>query len=356
MSAPKVVHVVGTGTIGEPLIGMLVRKRKELGIDAVTFHKRTPLLTDRSKVTQVCKAGAELAVNEENWGDFEELGMKPKHDAKSALENATVVVDCTPVGNQNKERIYSNYTSNTLGFIAQGSEHGFGKPYALDINDAALHHGADQFLQVVSCNTHNIACLLDSLARVADDPSNLEEGRFMCIRRATDISQEDGHIPSPKIGAHKIDRYGTHHARDAHDLFATMDMDLNLFSSAMQVSTQYMHTLHFSLRLKERVTLQDVEQRLRNSPRVAVSYKSLGNQIFSFGRDYGIFGRILNQTVVPLHSLAIRDNGHEVVGFCFTPQDGNSLMTSMAAVEWFLNPETYQQKLSAFDAYCFKEI
>jgi len=46
----KVVHVVGTGTIGEPLIGLLVSFRKELGIDEVTFHKRTPLLTDKSKV------------------------------------------------------------------------------------------------------------------------------------------------------------------------------------------------------------------------------------------------------------------------------------------------------------------
>ena len=38
----KNVLVVGTGTIGEPLIGLLSDFRDELGI-RVFFHKRTPL-------------------------------------------------------------------------------------------------------------------------------------------------------------------------------------------------------------------------------------------------------------------------------------------------------------------------
>ena len=39
----KTVLVIGTGTIGEPLIGLLARLKVELGIDRVIFHKRTPL-------------------------------------------------------------------------------------------------------------------------------------------------------------------------------------------------------------------------------------------------------------------------------------------------------------------------
>jgi len=50
MNKKRIVHVIGTGTIGEPLIGLLTSFSKELGIDEVTFHKRTPLLKDRSKV------------------------------------------------------------------------------------------------------------------------------------------------------------------------------------------------------------------------------------------------------------------------------------------------------------------
>ena len=44
----NIVHVVGTGTIGEPLIGLLADNREAFGIDEVTFHKRTPMLTERT--------------------------------------------------------------------------------------------------------------------------------------------------------------------------------------------------------------------------------------------------------------------------------------------------------------------
>jgi len=40
----NIVHVVGTGTIGEPLIGLLADDAEAFGIDEVTFHKRTPLI------------------------------------------------------------------------------------------------------------------------------------------------------------------------------------------------------------------------------------------------------------------------------------------------------------------------
>ena len=35
----KIVHVIGTGTIGEPLIGLLCDYQEQLGIDEITFHK-----------------------------------------------------------------------------------------------------------------------------------------------------------------------------------------------------------------------------------------------------------------------------------------------------------------------------
>ena len=46
----KIVHVVGTGTIGEPLIGLLCDYKDKLGIDEVTFHKNSALKIDKSKV------------------------------------------------------------------------------------------------------------------------------------------------------------------------------------------------------------------------------------------------------------------------------------------------------------------
>lgn len=89
--------------------------------------------------------------------------------------------------------------------------------------------------------------------------------------------------------------------------------------------------------------------------RIAFTQKNLSSLVFSFGRDHGLFGRILNQTVIPVGTLTVND-GKEVIGFSFTPQDGNSLLSSIAAAEWFLYPEDYEQRLRCIEEHCFSEI
>ena len=107
-----------------------------------------------------------LSVDEERFSSFQELGHAPKYEAREAIERATVVIDCTPVGTGMKES--STTTRKGQEARAQGSEFGFGKMYARGINDSALVAGDDRFLQIVSCNTHNIAALVRSLAIDAD--------------------------------------------------------------------------------------------------------------------------------------------------------------------------------------------
>ena len=170
----------------------------------------TPLLTDRSKVHGLLKRGAKLAVDGGAVTSFQELGMEPTYEAEEAMRRAAVVIDCTPsgVGTQNKTEFYEKYTANTLGFLAQGSEFGFGKPYARGINDSALKKGEDQFIQIVSCNTHNLSVLIETLALEGEGPDNLLGGRFVCMRRANDISQDSGYVPSPVVGTHDDERFG----------------------------------------------------------------------------------------------------------------------------------------------------
>lgn len=350
----NIVHVVGTGTIGEPLIGLLADDRDALGIDEVTFHKRTPLLTERGKVNDLVRRGAVLTVDDDRRSAFEELGHAPKYEAKEAIERATVVIDCTPVGNAMKDEFYSK-ASGPIGFMAQGSEFGFGKPYARGINDDALDRESDRFLQIVSCNTHNISVLVKTLAMDEDGTNHLTDGRFLCIRRSNDISQDSGFSPSPTVEPHKDDQFGTHHARDAHGLFATIGYDLNVYSSAMKLNTQYMHLIHFSMTLDREMGLDEVKERFAANKRIAVTYKRSANSVFSFGRDHGYFGRILSQTVVALDTLAVR-NGNELVGFCFTPQDGNPLLSTLAATLWYLDPESVDKRMDVIRPYLFTEV
>ena len=203
--------------------------------------------------------------------------------------------------------------------------------YARGINDKVIKENTDnQFIQVVSCNTHNISCIANTIAIKNGEPDNLKEGRFMCIRRANDTSQAGSFIAAPSVGIHDNEIFGSHHAKDSHDLFSTLGYDLNMFSSAMKVNSQYMHVLWFYLKTKESITLNDVKERLQSNDLVAMTSKNMTSTVFSFGRDHGHYGRILNQTVVVEQSLHVKNN-HEVYGFCFTPQDGNSILSSISA-------------------------
>jgi glyceraldehyde-3-phosphate dehydrogenase (NAD(P)) len=356
MATKRSILVVGTGTIGEPLIGLLLGIQQNLDIDGVIFHKNRPLLRDRSKVINLIRRGAKLAVDAEKTQDFEKLGMQPTYTTQEALQQAAVVIDCTPDGiaNKHKKEWYEGMPG-ARGFIAQGSEFGFGKMYARGINDAALIPGKDRFIQVVSCNTHNLAVLIETLGLHDEAPDNLVEGRFVCLRRSSDISQDGDFIPSPEVGSHKDARFGTHHARDAWHLFNTLGLDLNLFSSAIKLNTQYMHSMWFNLRVKRATTLEEVLEKFEANKYVALTQKTMASTIFSFGRDHGYFGRILNQTVISVPTLAVR-NGHEITGFCFTPQDGNSLLSSIAAASWLLDPDTYEARNQFVRQYLFDEV
>ena len=265
------------------------------------------------------------------------------------------MIDCTPkgFGHANKKAFYEKYSDKVKGFLAQGSEDGFGKKYARGINDHVITK-EDQFLQIVSCNTHNLACLVNTIA-LSVAPDNLLSGKFLCIRRSNDISQTSSFVPAPTVNDHNDNTYGTHHAKDAAGLFKTMDLDLNLFSSALKVNSQYMHVVWFNLELKEQTDKEKVLHLLQQDKRVALTEHHSANTVFSFGRDQGQYGRILNQTVVVEDSINVK-NGNEVTGFCFTPQDGNSILSSIAATVRFLNPHSYQDKINSLSNFFFDRV
>ena len=351
----KIVHIVGTGTIGEPLIGILCEQKSNLGIDEITFHKHTPLTSDKPKVQNLIKKGARLSVLEDRMDDFKAIGLEPEFTMEEAIARSSVVIDCTPkgFGHSNKKKFYEKYADKVKGFLAQGSENNFGKKYARGINDHVITK-EDKFLQIVSCNTHNLACLVNTIA-LSIAPDNLLSGKFVCIRRSNDISQTSSFVPAPTINDHSDNTYGTHHARDAAELFKTMNLDLNLFSSALKVNSQYMHVVWFNLELKEITDKEKVLELLKQDKRVALTEHHSTNTVFSFGRDQGQYGRILNQTVIVEDSINVR-NGNEVTGFCFTPQDGNSILSSIAATVKFLNPHSYQDKINSLSNFFFDRV
>jgi len=352
----QVVHVVGTGTIGEPLIGLFADFGDRMGIDEVTFHKRTPLESDRARIGHLMARGAKLATDPDRVNSYENMGHTVSYTSEEALERATVVVDCTPAGNQNKEDFYTKL-KGPKGYLAQGSEFGFGKPFARGINEESLVAGEDKFVQIVSCNTHNITTLVKTVCDDGDAGFCLDRANFVCMRRANDVTQVEKFVPAPSVGKHDDAQFGTHHARDAFGVFQTIDLDLNLFSSAVKLNTQYMHSMWFQIRLTRDLDLAEAVERFQNNHRVATTAKREANLIFSFGRDHGYYGRILSQAVVVLPTLVVRDN-REVYGFCFTPQDGNSLLSSVAATLWMMDPswDSVAERLEPLRRWVYQEI
>ena len=93
---------------------------------------------------------------------------------------------------------------------------------------------------------------------------------------------------------------------------------------------------------------------------IAITEKMSANKVFSFGRDHGYYGRIFNQAVLPLETVATFSLPGEktlVTGFCFTPQDGNSILSSLAATAFGVyGPDEYEGKLGFLDDLLFKRI
>ncbi len=182
---------------------------------------------------------------------------------------------------------------------------------------------------------------------------------FVCVRRANDVSQEGSFIASPTVGKHSDEKFGTHHARDVHDLLSTVNGCVPVYSSAMKTNSQYMHTIRFSITLDKEVTKDDVIKKLRKNKFVSLTHKTCTNKVFSFGRDHGYYGRIYNQTVVVMPSLQVSrpgDNTTIVTGFCFTPQDGNSLLSSAVATLYGVHGEAYSEYLHVLDDLLFDQV
>ena len=353
-----VILIVGLGTIGELLAHLFLQLKKELGVSELIIHKNTPELRHRGMLKRFHRMGAKLAVYEEKKKNFQELlapkGFGPDYTFEEALDLADVVIDCTKekVGRQLKQKYYEAWSVKrpNMGFIAQGSEKGFGKPYAYSINDKFLVSQTDRFIQVVSCNTHQLLCLLKTLIFDGIGVHGLLQARFHINRRASDISQTDSTV-GIEVGAPTHDLYGSHQGEDAARVIATLGPGydgLDIHTVADKSNNPFMHVVNFNFIVRAPVSRDSVEKMFRGNPLVGITYLQTNNEVFSIGRDWGNFGRILNQTVVCLPSLQVREliTGYfEIIGRCFTPQDGNSLLSSVAATLFFQTPSTYCSKL-----------
>ena len=118
-----------------------------------------------------------------------------------------------------------------------------------------------------------------------------------------------------------------------------------------------MHTMLFDIEIKSPIHYKEALARLEANPLIVFTNLKSTNRVFDRARNTSkARGRILNQTVFYKPSLDVSEDGTHIRGTCFTPQDGNALLSSVAATLWLLDPATYKEKMKVFDKFLFTEV
>ena len=101
-----------------------------------------------------------------------------------------------------------------------------------------------------------------------------------------------------------------------------------------------------------------IEMRMHPDRRDVVPGETVEITLYLFNAKAGhmIPSGSAEERVVWLHVEAKDAEGGKPCTFAFTPQDGNSLLSSVAAAVWGLYPETYDKIVQCLKPYFFQEV
>ena len=315
-SASTHVLVNGIGNIGRTLLAILGRHREALGIGTLSALKNQPvneweradLALLQQQGVQVCSAQGDPAF--------------PHADA--VIPEVDYVFDCTANGFGLRNRARYASWPRCRGACAQGSEKGFGIPFMTGLNDAQVE-GASH-VQVVSCNTHGLAALLQMFT--SGDVARLRAADFVVVRRSEDLGSHAKLVSANVVSRHLDPVAGTHHAIDVRDLYATLGVKVHLTSSDITTPSQLMHGVRFSIQL-DRPLAAPPAALVAAYPMAAVSHKFDSNVIFELGRRHGLAGRLYAHAIVIANNLLVEED--TVKGWAFIPQEGCTLLSTVHA-------------------------
>jgi hypothetical protein len=234
---------------------------RHFGIDEVTFHKRTPLLTERSQGERPgAKRGGRWPVDEDRAGHVRRARATAPSTRPDGGDRAGHGGDRLHPGRQREQdEFYDQPAARSASWRrarSSGSERC--TPGASTTRLCTRERPLPPH-RVVQHPQH-----LGPDQDPGDGPGRHQPPR----RRSLPVHppcqrHQPGHRGSslsPTVEKHNDERFGTHHARDAHGLFATLGYDLNLFSSAHEAQHP-VHALHPLLaHLDEEMTLDEARR------------------------------------------------------------------------------------------------
>ncbi|MBI4119578.1 MAG: hypothetical protein HY456_01880 [Parcubacteria group bacterium] len=365
MKRKVVVGIYSPGTTGSRIIHAVLHTKDLLGVDEVIVFKRTPDKEYCSVLEMMRMQGARFAFQKDMIKKFSELGIGADYEREDALGRVDVLVDCSAEGVPLQHKPdYERLATQCRGFICQGAEEdkGFSDKDTLlvyGVNMEAFNFEKDRWIQVGSCNTHAGSFLLRAIAYPYDPDSGeimdtgLLDAQFHFIRRSLDLNQKSKAVISTEVSRHSSPLYGTHHAEDIASVFRSKGIELEgkIISSAVKINEPYFHTVHFAFSFDRAVTKEEVTRRLEAEHRILFSTRKLVHYAFQFGTSYGFMGRFSNPAIVVDYDVfRLSGNRWQVRGHAFTPQDGNFLLSNLAALVGYLSrPEGFRMKMSALE-------
>ncbi len=270
----KSVAINGYGTIGKR-VADAVAAQDDMKVIGVS--KTRPNYESRTAVEE---KGYDLYIGiPERADQFKEAGIEIAGTVEDMIQEADVVVDCTPgtIGPQNLEM----YKKAGVKAIYQGGEdHELTGLSFNAISNYDDSYGKD-YTRVVSCNTTGLTRTLSTIDPIAD----IKKVRAVMVRRGSDPSEvKKGPINSIVPNPPKVP---SHHGPDVK----TVMEGIEVTTMALLVPTTLMHQHNIMVEINNEVETQEIIDALEKRSRVLVvdASEGLGStaELMEYAKELG---------------------------------------------------------------------
>lgn len=273
----KSIAVIGYGVIGKR-VADAIKVQDDMNLIGVC-----DVISDWRIQNAVRKEYDIYAATADAENEMKASGITVKGNIQQLLKKTDLVVDCTPkkIAAKNMEI----YKKHNIKFILHGGEkhETTGHSFSAENNySTAVNLDATR---VVSCNTTSILRTLTALKRA----NLLDYARGTLLRRATDPWESHlGGIMNTLVPEKDIP---SHQGPDAK----SVDPDLDVVTAAVKVPQTLSHMHYWNVRLKKKVSKEEVLSAFKTSSRIKfirydqglVSNNTIKEMFLDMGRPWG---------------------------------------------------------------------
>ena len=263
------VGIVGYGTIGKRVADAILLQ-DDMQLVGVTAHSYNYKML----------AAKEKGIPVFSMQDAEGLDkLDIKGTCKELLEKVDIVVDCTPKksGQEHKDNLYKPMK---LKAIFQGGEKGDVAEVSFNAQNNFKECKGKDFIRVVSCNTTGLCRTLGAIKK----KYGIEAVHATMIRRGADpwdIRHGPINAVVPQL------ELPSHHGPDVN----TVIPDINIFTTAMSVSSTLMHVHSVTVDCTEKPDVDEVVKLFEKTTRIRVvdneSKVRSTAEVMEFAKDLG---------------------------------------------------------------------